>query len=174
MFFALILLSISSCTTVQFETSQPKDAQQLTEFPKDLTGRYTTKKNQDTLLIFNNSFQYIESTILGQGKINTLSPNEVVLKKSNDYFVLSLKDSAAWEVFAFKQKGTSILVYYINIDQMKADKIIPSLKEITNVVEIRDSAGKINKYLINPTQNEFQLLLDKKLFSKILEFKKIK
>jgi len=173
LFFALILLSISSCTTVQFETSQPKDAEELSEFPKDLTGKYTSK-NKDTLLIYNNSFQYLESTIFGPGKVNVLNQNDLILKKSNDYFVLSFKDSNAWEVLVIKQKGNKLRVYCIFYDKNNEVEIINSLKEITKVIEIRDSAGKIDKYLINPTKEEFQLLLDKKVFSKYLELKKIK
>jgi hypothetical protein len=173
LFFALILLSISSCTSVKFETSQPKDAPELSAFPPEITGNYISK-NKDTVLILSNSFQLKESTIFGKGKLNLLMPNEMVLKRMNEYYILSLKDSNAWEVLAFKQKGTNLIVYYINIDQKKEDKIITTLKGLTKVTEILDGTGKIDRYQINPTKEEFQLLFDNKIFSEIVKLKKIK
>lgn len=173
LFFAPILLSIISCSTVQFESSQPKGAEELSEFPKDLIGEFISK-DRDTLLININSFQVKESSIFGQGKVNMLNQNELILKKSNDYYVVSTKDSNVWEVAVIKLKGSKLSVYIIGYDKKNEVELINKLKEITKVIEIRDSEGKIVKYLINPTQEEFQLLFDKKIFSKIMEYKKIK
>jgi hypothetical protein len=174
LFFALILLSISSCTTVQFETSQPKGMAGLSEFPTELKGIYSSKKNQDTLIISYNSFKYLSTTIFGQVKPTTLDQNEVVLKKLNDYYIMSLKDSNAWEVIGIKLKSNKLQIYYIYPEKKEETELLNKLKEITKVVEIKDNEGKTSKYLINPTTDEFQILLDKKLFSKILEFKKVK
>lgn len=172
--FALILLSISACTTVQFETSQPKDAPILSEFPNELIGKYVSLgKVKDTLIIMRNAYKFKETKIIGIGKVSELNQNVIILKKSNDYFVLSEKDSNAWEVIALKQKGQKISFYLLAYDKDSRVKTINRIKEITNVVEISDTDSN-GKYRINPTKEEFQLLLDKKIFSKIMEYKKIK
>ena len=103
-----------------------------------------------------------------------LNQNELILKKSDDYYIVSTKDSNVWEVAVIKLKGSKLSVYIIGYDKKNEVELINKLKEITKVIEIRDSEGKIVKYLINPTQEEFQLLFDKKIFSKIMEYKKIK
>jgi hypothetical protein len=170
---ALILLSISACSTVKFETSQPKDAEELNEFPPDMIGKYTSM-NKDTLIINNNSFQYLEASIFGPGKVNLLKHDEVVLKKSDDNLLLSIKDSNVWEVLLIKHKGSKLTLSCIFYDKKNVNDIINSVKAITNVTAIKDREGNIDKYMINPSKEEFQLLLDKKIFSKIMEYKMIK
>jgi hypothetical protein len=170
---SVIFVAISSCTTVQFETSQPKGVPELTSFPVEITGKYTGK-NKDTLFIYDKAIQYSESTVLGSGKINELNQNELVLKKWNEYFILSFKDSLSWQVFTFKKRGNNLQVYYINFDKKNEEDLINKIKTITKVTEIKDSEGKIQQYLINPSPEEFKLLFDKKVFSKVFEFKKVK
>jgi hypothetical protein len=171
----LIGLIISSCTTIQFETAQPKDTAELTEFPAEVIGKYISQDN-DTLLIFNKSFQYNESSKSGKNMVDSLLKDMTVLKQMNDYYILSIKDTStnAWEVFTFKKSGKSIDVNYIISNEKKDDDLLKEIKEITKVKEITDTAGKAPRYLLNPSKEEFQKLIDKKIFTKIFEFKGIK
>ncbi len=165
-----IILMLSSCITVKFEDAQPKDTPELKEFPESMLGVYFDN-NKDTLTITNFSFKYgSKKSLLYQNK--TLSPDESVLKKFNDYYVLSLKDDDNWEVVVFKCIEKDLSVFYINLDKNR-ERTLSKIKAIMPVKEIKGNNGKIDYYLINPSKKDFQTLLDKEIFSHIGDFKRI-
>ncbi|MBE9469134.1 MAG: hypothetical protein IMY72_12550 [Bacteroidetes bacterium] len=169
----VILTIITSCTTVEFETPQPKNSVELSEFPKNALGIYLDDNN-DTLTILKKSFKYgnKKSTVFHMAE--TLTPNKIILKKYNNYFVLNLRDtSSIWNVIMFRKYNKNILVYYINLGEKNKDEIINNLKNITATKEMKNEKGEIEKYIINPTEKEFKLLIDNEIFSKVTEFKKL-
>ena len=171
-FFALLMISVSSCTTVQFATSQPKDAEILTEFPANLIGSYygsDKDSHKDSLIITKNSIQEKKSS-----SANVLEPDKLVLKKSNEYYILSGKESETWGVTALKQKGNKLSIYVLAYDKESEVELISKIEKITKVIQIQDSSEKAIQYIINPSKEQFQLLLDRKVFVKYLELKKTK
>lgn len=56
-FVLSVIAMLTSCTTVRFASPQPKDTEELKEFPGNLTGMYHDDE-KDTLTITNNSFEY--------------------------------------------------------------------------------------------------------------------
>jgi len=168
---ALTGIGFSSCTSVKFENSQPKDTEELNAFPPSLVGVYFDGE-KDTLTLTNNSFKYGNEKSFFHLN-GTLASGESTLKISNDYLVLSLKDKGTWEVIVGKFSGKDLIAFYIDIDKER-EKTIKQLKEIVTVKEIKNDNGTIDYYLINPTKNEFEKLIQKNLFAKKVVFKRIK
>ncbi|MCK5823629.1 MAG: hypothetical protein KAG95_06470 [Bacteroidales bacterium] len=168
----VVLAITTSCTTVEFETPQPKKGDELSEFPKNLLGIYIDDSN-DTLNILKNSFNYGNEKSTTFHMAETLTPNKIILKKHEDYFVMNIRDSSVWDVIVFKQNKKNILVYYIDLGKENKKEIINKLKKITTAKEIKNDKGEIEKYIVNPTIKEFKLMIDSKIFSKVNEFKKI-
>ncbi|RLD63817.1 MAG: hypothetical protein DRJ01_02795 [Bacteroidetes bacterium] len=173
--FSVVLLTIiTSCTTVAFETPQPKNSDELSEFPQELIGIYIDK-DSDTLTIKKNSFKYGNKKTTAFHMEEKLTPNKIILKKCEDSFVINLRDTSSniWNVFIFKKNKKNILVYYIDLGKDNKEEIINNLKDITTAKEIKNKKGEIEKYIINPTKKEFKLLIDSKIFSKVNEFKQL-
>jgi hypothetical protein len=166
------VLLLSACTSVKFETSQPKGVPELTEFPKEVLGNYTDAE-KDTLIIAKSTYK-VGSKKSSFYSTDTLSSGKITLKKYNDYYVLSRKDENAWEIVTFKSMGDNLTVYYINYNSENEKEIIEKLRKIVTVKEVKNTEGKIDYYLINPTKEEFDALMNKQLFSKIVCFKRIK
>ena len=168
---SVALLFLSSCKSVKFEIPQPKETDALIEFPDNLIGTYQNN-NKEKLVISKKTITYgnKDSKIIYISK--TLLPDETVLKKCGDYYVLSLKYENYWELILFKTIDKDLKVYYIDLDKNE-ENIINNLKEITIVKEIRNNEEKIDYYLINPSKKEFDILLKKEIFSKIVDFNRI-
>jgi len=166
--FSAVLLMLSSCTVVMFEVSQPKDVEELKEFPNNLIGVFLDKKN-DTVRITKNSLIYTEK----KAKVSkSLDSGEIVLKKYNDYYILNLKTENVWEVIPLKCTDKAIFVSYINLGE-KADTTINKIREVMKVKEILNKEGKIDYYLVNPTKKEFDVLIKKDIFTIANELKRI-
>ena len=58
-------------------------------------------------------------------------------------------------------------------DEAEAVEEIEKLKNLTTVNEIFRSSGKINYYLINPTQKKFKRMLKKNMFSGKMTFTRV-
>ena len=150
-----MILAFSSCTSVLFETPQPKGVAEQKEFPKNYIGQYIDTAHKDTLTIAGKSFQ------LGHKSSSfnihdSLSSGLSILKTYNEYYILSEKEinnnETAWEVFTCKLINDNLSVYYILLSKDNKEEIIKKLKGILEVKEIKDTDGKINHYLINPTK----------------------
>jgi hypothetical protein len=167
-----IILFLSSCTTVKFETTQPKETQELKAFPSAMVGKYIDK-DKDTLIIAENSFQYGNVKSKDFSMNRSLASGEAILKKSREYYIVNLKDEYLWEVFAIKNEGKELQIYFIDPGKDNKESV-KKLKEIIPVKEIKNKDGEIDYYLVNPSKSEFEMLLSKEVFSKIGVFKKIK
>jgi hypothetical protein len=173
LFFALFILVITSCTTVEFATSQPDGAEELSEFPANMRGKYIVPGHKkDTLCITESTIQYGK---YGENTRDSLDQVKTILKKSNDYFILNFKNKDNyWDVNPIKIKGNKIIMYTIMLDTSNQEAIVNKIRAITKVTELKDSLGNLENYLVNPTKDEFQQLLDKEIFSFNIVLKKIK
>jgi hypothetical protein len=169
--FAALVIILPSCTTVKFKNAQPNHALALNEFPKDLLGIYFNNE-KDTLTISNNSFEYGNATTSLVHVKGSLSTGEAVLKMVDSFYILSMKDENIWQVIAFKKKGDEIEIYNINIEDAN-QAVMKKIKAILPVKEVKDKEGSVDYYLIDPSKNEFETLIIKKIFSKRGAFKKI-
>jgi hypothetical protein len=182
----LIVTSIllTSCSTVEFKEITPKKGNELTNFPKELIGKYTDIQNKDTLTINQTDFQYGKEETLFHLTGN-LSNDKTVLKKTNDFYILNIKSEKDknWGIIPFKYENEKIYVYYLILDTETKDKEeakryrtekLERLNLITNVEPIKDTTNKIENYIINPTDKEMTEILSNDFFVKIIEFKRLK
>ncbi len=166
------VLVFSSCTTIKFETPQPKDVEALIEFPADVTGTYMDADNV-ALSVTKTSFKY------GNKKSpvylsKTLSPGQTVLKKYNDDYVVSIKDKSAWEVFTFTYNDKGLKAYYMDVEDSTINETVAKVKAVVPLKEVKDTEGKLDYYTANPSKAEFDKLLKGKVFSKVIVFRKVK
>lgn len=187
--FTLFILSIfvlSSCTNIMFETSVPKDVEVISQFPKELIGIYSDGKT-DTLTITKKTFKYgksKKSTLIA----GSLDKEESELRKLNDFYYLNLRDEGDeyWTVFPFQLSDDGLDAYYIvmetlieRLDTTKSSKeremeVIESMNKITKVKVIEKPNSDEKNYLINPTNQELEELMQQGFFVKLGGFKRLK
>jgi hypothetical protein len=168
--FLTTAVLLSSCTAVKFEEPQPAAAPSLSEFPAKMNGLFVSNED-DTLHIERNFFRFSSGP-----EVNFeagLSSSNAVLKKVKRNYILSLEDENGWDVFPLRISGKKITVRYANLEG-RSEQLILDLQKSSSVKEIRTENGKIDHYLIRPTEKEFRRLLRKKLFSEKIVFRKIK
>jgi len=128
---------MTSCVSVKFSTPQPADTAEMTSFPKSWRGRYVTMTD-DTLFIGHNRLVFKDSLkeetyIIGQ---------KIVLKKSDKYLVLNVKNEQNWDVVLAEKKRSlksiyflllllskklnNLVVFSVNMDTFELGNIFPS------------------------------------------------
>ena len=164
LFIVILAVFLMSCSAIKFETVQPIDGDVLKAFPKTFVGEYLSEDKKDTLTVTKSNFS------IGKDKI-TLG-DSLVLKMYNEYYSLNVKDdSGFWQVCLFKKNDKNIVANFFDLDKDNPF-VIKKLKEVLPVKEIKNDKDIF--YLINPTKEEFQALIDKNLFIKKEVFTKIK
>jgi hypothetical protein len=143
------------------------------EFPEKLLGTYINKDN-DTLQINKHEFKYGNKKNTFFHLNLSLKSKGIELKKFNDYYILNSNEEGLWNIIPFIYDKGKIVVYYINIEENTEKEIIGKLKGITSVKEIKNNDNKITKYIINPSNKELQKMFNKKVFSEVFVFEKIK
>ena len=167
--FLLLALLLVSCTGVKFDSPQPFGAPTLDEFPQKILGTFTSDEN-DTLRITKNSFRFSDGKEIDFEA--ELSAENTVLKLHRNTYILNLQDNGSWDVFPIKFSSNRITVYFADINS-KTEKLLKA-KHPETVQEIRTEDGKLDHYLIDPSAQEFDRLLKKKLFSERVKFKRLK
>jgi hypothetical protein len=104
----------------------------------------------------------------------------VVLKKLNDYYILSqiVVDSLGipydhlWEVFALKPQGNQLFIYNLSCSRDDSELFADSVRKI--VPFKKQLIEEDTLHIINPTKKQFKALLEKNLWKKELQFDRIK
>lgn len=170
---ALALLAIlASCSGVRFMQPQPKDAHQLSSFPKKYQGVFVDEKGKDTLTIYSNAF-------LMTKELHSLADNDVVLKKLKKFRVLSKKtdkeEGAAWEVFLLECNRDTLMVYAISFDgKSEREHIYAQIEAELETKKVYSSNGNLEYLLIDPTKKQLKTLIDKDVFTVQLRYFRIK
>lgn len=162
--FPALVLCIS-CSSVQFRHPQPKGAVSIAEFPMELRGTYLDSIG-DTLQVTANSFYY--GSDIYDPLTDSLSSGQTILKEFGELYVINLGESE-WEVLLVEARGDNITVYYIILNDNE-ERII---QEIENIVPVKKIKGIRDSYLIDPSEEQFKLLTEGKLFSEFVRFKKV-
>ena len=187
-FISVLAILLSSCTTIGFENPVPNNTKSLTEFPQELIGTYYDGE-KDTLRIYKTSYVYgrPDSTVLFMN--DTLKKGLIELKKFNDYYILNKKSDKAeiWGILPFTFRNGKIEVYFANLDtkkeslkvegdtsKIKIETVINMLDKITPVTSIIKEGSSENDYIINPTNEELNKILEERYFIKVIEFSRIK
>lgn len=164
-------LVLQSCNSVYFSDAQPVESPVLKEFPRDLTGSFVSE-TEDTLVVKPTSFIFRGGDPVFLS--GDLTPKGCVLKKMNDWYVISLQDEKEWEVFPVKFSGTdNFTIYYIDMEENEENRIIKDLRKKMKVEESLDQDGTFDHYIVSPSKSQFQELLTGKLFSEEMSFTRI-
>lgn len=172
--YLVLLLIISSCGPfIYFEQAQPANSEMENIFPKALQGIYNDDANNVPLIIDELTCEYgnDNNTIGEKAQLS----DSLILKKYKSHYILNLKDEEGWYVMVLSiQNFDKLVVDFIGgDDEAEAVEEIEKLKNLTTVNEIFRSSGKINYYLINPTQKEFKRMLKKNMFSGKMTFTRV-
>jgi len=180
-------LILTSCNDFYFKNPQPLHGKELKAIPDELVGTYMEKDadtlkhvNEDPLIITRNSYNLktSEPSVQGMKLSGSLENNKVVLKKLDDFYVLSQKipnpinssRDSVWEVYVLEYRHNHLTLYNLASDGKEPK--IDSIKQITPVKEQKEGNDKY--YLLNPSNKQFKKLLINNLYSKIGEFNKVK
>jgi hypothetical protein len=178
----IVGLLISSCNTIGFKSSLPKDTEILTQFPDDIIGIYFDGE-KDTLRIYTDSFEYgiKDSSMLYMNK--KLEKGLVELKPFGEYYILSIKSESnekIWGILPFKKDKNKVIVYFNDLDikakelKVDLDSIVKITQKITPIEVVKEEGNEQAHYFADPTNEEFKKLLDENYFGKAIEFKRIK
>ena len=164
----LVLTTWASCVTVEFDEPQPRDSRSLNKYPKKLQGSYL---NEDDGMLTIQKYSFIaghkDSIALGE---ETFLSSETILKKIGKYYIVNTSSGEYWESRLVKITGDSLIIYEINGQD---DLTVCKLKDTMEVREVKDTEGKTSKYILSPTKSQFEGLIEKRLFTKLLALKKI-
>ena len=165
LFFLSIIILMSSCKMVFFEEPQPPGVSSIKTFPVDWQGKY--RLNEDTVTIGDS---YIILPVLGKLTKFELTSDTILLKQfKEDIYVLNyflLNDTMHyWITLVMKKNGKKIYNYLIDYDEDTPKK----LDKLGIKYEIREKDIIIKKI----TYEQFEKLLDNKVFTVTSIFKKI-
>lgn len=166
-----LLLIISSCgPMIYFEQPQPANSKMENVFPEALQGMYNDDSNNVPLIINELTYEYGDtSSFFGISK--SLLSDSLILIKHQSYYMLNGLSENGWYVMAISIRNIDTLVVHFTDGEDLGE--VEKLKKITSVKEIFDSNGNIDYYLINPTQKQFESMLQEKLFSGEMIFTRV-
>lgn len=187
LYLVTVLMMMTSCNDFYFKSPQPQRGKELKAIPEELIGTYYEKSDdsskddkKEPLIITRNSYD-LKTTDPDKKDMKvsgTLAPGKVVLKRLDDYYVLSQKienplnnaKDSVWEIYVLKYSDNELTLY--NLTSEEREPKVDSVKGITRVEE--DTVGNDKIYLLNPSNKQFKKLLTHDLFNKVGEFEKAK
>lgn len=187
---------LTSCNDFYFKNPQPQNGKELSSIPDQLIGTYMEIHENDSndrdygdtiviiysigpLVITPDSFHMDYSGhVFDNNKVEgSLESGKVILKKMDDFYVLSQKirnplnsaHDSVWEVYIVKYKNNLLTLYTLtsNDSNLKVD----SITQITPVKEFQEEDARY--YLINPSNKQFKKLLTDNLYEIVGEFEKV-
>ena len=173
-YLILALITLISCTRVEFTEVSPQKGKKITEVPVELVGSYINLQFKDTLIITSSAFKYCPAEMSGSEFVN-LNDGNIILKKFNNYHLLNIYNAEAdtWVVFPFTYTPDKIIVYDFFLDgdeddpgeaELYRDLKAQQLASITDVLHTRDTIHRVDTYVINPTDKEMKTILASGLY----------
>lgn len=163
-----LITTWAACVTVEFESPQPVGGKSLKNFPKKFQGSYINE-DEGMLMIKKHSFIGGHKDSISTGD-ETFLDNNTQLRKIKGTYIINTRDALFWESRIVKLDQDSLFILEISGQDELA---IKKIKDITRVKEIKNAEGKIEKYLINPSKSEFELLLRSDVFTPLIALKKV-
>lgn len=183
----LAFLALISCNAFLFKNPQPQRGKALKAIPDELIGTYLENQNEENIInikgpltITRNSFCWEMSDSVNDDEemVGILSPDKMVLKKLNEYYVMSLKvenpadqdQDSVWDVYLVKYHDKQLFLYNMDNAEVHSQKV-DSVKNITPVTQ---GEGRITHYFLDPSMREFKKLIADSLFVKVARLEKVK
>lgn len=152
-YLIIVLLLTSACGQVYFTEPNPQRGVKLKTFPEEIQGTYADSTLQivitsDSISIFDEKYKLTKNDE-GEHEVN-------VRFYQNKYFA-SIKDSAYYSVFMGNFYDNKLAVYMLNADDR-------SINILSHFVKIDTLNAAKEHYLINPSKNEFDAIINNELF----------
>ncbi len=178
-FLSFISFLLTSCSTVVFEKAMPAKGKQLKTFPKEMQGVYLTPDSTKLEITATTAKEIKETNTPTISLIDIDLAQKDVLKKKDNIYYLNMEDNGMYFVIMFEHFDNKLEVYSIVLDEKKTGKseeeIIKEIKKITKVKAHKqeDALGNSTVYILNPSQKEFEKLIQQGLFVKLGTMTKI-
>ncbi len=167
--FLIVSFFLTSCTSIYFKNQQPKNSRNLSSFPLEMRGMYASS-DLDTLIIVADGF-YLASMQDTKTKNEFMALSDsLILRKGISGYFLNMKNNEYWHVFHTKIIGKHLSVKMITPDDSLA---IAKLNNITSVQEVRENSSSALAYLIDPSEEEFEEMLNAGVFTNVVNFDRI-
>lgn len=172
----LFIAFLSSCISVEFTKPQPSWCENLSEFPKEMHGKFYTSDN-DTIEIGSGYYKLISSKTKDSSEINDevkiaeqLS-DSLLFKSYNKAYFLNRKEQGNWRISMISiNKNKSIKVFAALESE---DKLLKKIKRVKDKTILKDVNGKTTNIILNPTEKEFKKLISSKLFVEYMVLKRV-
>jgi hypothetical protein len=163
--FILFILGLAhiACNEITYKEPQPNGIKSLVEVPAGLHGMYRfQEENGDTVVIFKNGFRANNKK---EEDILYLS-DSLVLKKYRDYYFVSLRDKAEWNlrILSLQKNGDLLLIMMENVPEGEAERkvFIENLSKETPVIE--NTIDSVTHYSISPSPKKLIKLIQRDFF----------
>ncbi|MEL6923547.1 MAG: hypothetical protein AAFO94_05815 [Bacteroidota bacterium] len=157
---SMLILLTFGYSEVKFEESQPRELQELNEFPEELVGEYVnvdghlTKVSKEKM-----ETELFTADLTGQRQ-------GVQLKRYKDYFFLNAQVGEEWELLLIEQKGEGMLQLK-TMGELSEDEVYL----LSNLTLTR--AEDANSITINPAIQELERLIENDFFDEVVRMKKL-
>ena len=129
-FLIAVVLTLASCSNVEFVKPQPEGVKALTEIPENLQGTYAFN---DTIIVTSNT--------IGE---DTLGKNLIVKKRGNFYYLNYFEDDSLYSLTVVK------VVKCLSFEDFEVfhPKITVDNKDIFNVLDVKLNLGS-EEYVVD-------------------------
>lgn len=156
----------TACSNVKFEQAMPQEEEALSAFPKHLQGNYQDKEGAK-LSITDQGFSYHE---FESGKAHSLSDCIVLKKKGKHYYLNFQSEDSYWDVVQVEAVEERLFLRMIDLEEAELDALDQISPILNNAKGIEEDEEFV---LINPDKVAFEQLLEKGIFSDLVEFELI-
>jgi len=157
---SMLILLAFGYSEVKFEESQPRELNQLQEFPDELVGSYIDTEGNTTTLEKDKLETQLFTVDLNR------SEQEVQLKRYKDYFFLNALEDHGWEVLVI-EKTSANMIQLRTIGDLDDEELM-SLARITPT-KITQKEG----LAINPKITELEQIIESDFFDEVTRMKRI-
>lgn len=151
---ALFTVLMASCVTISFDQPQPQRSQILENFPIEMIGAWIGDEG-DSLVFSKTEFSTSE--------INASLDGMNILKVEEGMYFLNLKEEDYYMIFMGRlNSANELAVFWFDIDD---EQTITNLKTVCPAEEFLDSDGDVERFHFSPSVEQFQEIIDKRLYS---------
>ncbi len=161
----LFLLGMAhmACNEIVYKEPQPTGIKALVGVPSRLHGKYVMQEEDgDTIVIFKNGFRADNKK---EEDILYLS-DSLVLKKYKDYYFISLRDKAEWNlrILSLQKNGDLLMMMMESVPESEDERkvFIENLSKETPVIQ--NTLDSVTHYLIDPSPQQLYKLIQRGFF----------
>lgn len=144
----LLIVLLSSCVEVGFRSPQPSKGSSLGEIPSEIIAFYSDIKADSSSNL---------NDLYDMDELDEPLDENTILKKWKGKYFLNEREDSLWHVIMVVPAGNGRFETY-RIDGGN-ENTVKKLKEITDVIEIKDEDGDLDKLILDPSSREFKKII---------------